>query len=84
MKPWLVYTVARLLLFVVPLLVLLLLQIEGWQAAIIAAVISLCVSYIFMGRLRAGVVEAARKRADGTDDAAGARIRSSDEAAEDY
>ena len=45
---WLVFTVLRVLLFAVPFVVLSLLGIEGWLAALLAAVIGLCLSYIFL------------------------------------
>ena len=55
MKPWLAYTLLRLGLFAGVLAILLLLGIEWWLAAIVAAVIGLCVSYIFFGKLRDAV-----------------------------
>jgi hypothetical protein len=51
-KPWLIYSLARLGVFVVALVGLLLLGIEPWIAAVIAAVAGLCIAYIFLGRLR--------------------------------
>ena len=45
---WLVFTVLRVLMFAVPFVILLLLGIEGWLAALLAAVIGLCLSYIFL------------------------------------
>ena len=45
---WLVFTVLRVLTFTVPFVILLLLGIEGWLAALLAAVIGLCLSYIFL------------------------------------
>ncbi|WP_104162840.1 DUF4229 domain-containing protein [Cryobacterium sp. N22] len=45
---WLVFTVLRVLMFAVPFVVLSLLGIEGWLAALLAAVIGLCLSYIFL------------------------------------
>ncbi|MGL4339786.1 MAG: DUF4229 domain-containing protein [Rhodoglobus sp.] len=55
MKPWLSYSLARVGLFVVVLSALMLLGVPGWLGAIIAAVISLCLSYLFLGRLRDAV-----------------------------
>ena len=49
---WLLFTVLRVLMFVVPFVILLALGIEGWLAAVIAAVIGLCLSYIFLRRPR--------------------------------
>jgi L-lactate permease len=52
------YTVLRLLAFVVPLLLLVFLTgLQPWIAAIIAAVIGLCVSYIFLRRPRETVAQ---------------------------
>ena len=45
---WLLFTVLRVLMFVVPFAVLLALGIEGWLAAVLAAIIGLCLSYIFL------------------------------------
>jgi len=45
---WLVFTVLRVLMFAVPFVILLVLGIEGWLAALLAAVIGLCLSYIFL------------------------------------
>lgn len=49
---WLPYTLLRLVSFIVPLAVLLLLGVEGWISAVVAALIGLCVSYIFFARAR--------------------------------
>ncbi len=46
------YTLIRLGLFAVVLVVLLLLQITPWLAAVIAALISLCISIIFLRKPR--------------------------------
>ena len=45
---WLSYSVYRILLFAVPLAVLLMLSIVWWVSAIVAALIGLCLSYIFL------------------------------------
>lgn len=45
---WLTYSVLRLLLFAIPLAVLLLVGIVWWFAVIAAALIGLCLSYIFL------------------------------------
>jgi hypothetical protein len=43
------YTVLRLLAFIVPLALLLLLTpLQGWVSAVVAAIVGLCVSYIFL------------------------------------
>ncbi|WP_116281520.1 DUF4229 domain-containing protein [Subtercola boreus] len=61
-RTWLVYTLIRLGIFVVVLVVLLLTQMTPWIAAALAAVISLCASYIFLRKpreeLAAGLYEA--------------------------
>ena len=53
--PVVYYTVLRLLTFAVPLTVLLLLGIEPWIATVLAALIGLSVSYIFLQRPRHAV-----------------------------
>lgn len=45
---WVLYTVYRILLFAVPLALLLILRVEPWLSALLAAVIGLCLSYIFL------------------------------------
>ena len=52
---WLTYTVLRLLVFAVPLAVLLLLGVVWWASVIAAALIGLCLSYIFLSRPRNAV-----------------------------
>ena len=62
---WVYYSVIRVLLFVVPLAVLLALRIEPWLAALFAAIIGLCVSYLLLRRPREGLAHnlyAARHR----------------------
>jgi hypothetical protein len=49
---WLTYTLLRLAFFVVPFVVLLLFNISWWIAVIIAALIGLSASYIFLARFR--------------------------------
>jgi hypothetical protein len=49
---WLPFTLLRLASFIVPLVVLLSLGVEGWISSLAAAVIGLCVSYIFFARAR--------------------------------
>ncbi|MET4640022.1 DUF4229 domain-containing protein [Mycetocola sp. 2940] len=53
--PVVTYSVLRLLTFAVPLTVLLLLGIEPWIATILAALIGLSVSYIFLRTPREAV-----------------------------
>ncbi|RFA23646.1 DUF4229 domain-containing protein [Subtercola boreus] len=47
-RTWVFYTLIRLGIFAVALAVLLLTQMTPWIAAVLAAVISLCASYIFL------------------------------------
>ena len=78
MKPWLQYALIRVGVFAVVFAILFLLRPDFWWAwAIGAAVISLCVGYIFFGGLRARMAEdlAARRAAPVTP--------SADELAED-
>lgn len=49
---WVYYTMYRVLMFVVPLTILLLLGLEGWLATLLAALIGLCLSYIFLRKPR--------------------------------
>jgi L-lactate permease len=51
-RTWLVYTLIRLGLFAGVLILLLVLQITPWLAAVIAALISLCISIIFLRKPR--------------------------------
>lgn len=46
-RPWILYSILRIGIFVVVLTALLLVGIEPWLSAIIAAVVGLCVTYIF-------------------------------------
>ena len=59
------YSVIRVTLFVAVLAALILAGIEGWLAAIIAAIIGLCVSYLFLGRQRDAVALAVHERRSG-------------------
>jgi hypothetical protein len=52
---WITYTVLRLLVFAVPLVILLLVGVVWWLAVIAAALIGLCLSYIFLSRPRNAV-----------------------------
>jgi heme O synthase-like polyprenyltransferase len=45
---WLTFTVLRVLMFVVPFVLLLVMGFAGWFAAVVAAVVGLCLSYIFL------------------------------------
>lgn len=52
---WVTYTVLRLLVFIVPLAILLLLGVEAWISVVAAALIGLCLSYILLRRPRDAV-----------------------------
>ena len=53
--PWLFYSVMRVLMFAVPLAILLSLGLWPWASAVIAALLGLCLSYLFLGRSRESV-----------------------------
>jgi hypothetical protein len=74
MPSWLVYTGLRLAIFGGTFALLYLLGIEWWIAAVAAAIIGLCVSYLALGGLRARVAESlaaarAKPRSSPDDDA---------------
>lgn len=70
MKPWVLYSLVRVGIFAVTFGLLFALGIEWWLAAIIAAVIGLCVAYIFFGKLRDAVaLDIAARRARPAGDA---------------
>jgi mannitol-specific phosphotransferase system IIBC component len=73
---WVLYTVYRILAFAVPLAILLLLGIEPWLAALLAAIIGFCLSYIL---LRTRREEVARDLYAATQRAKKAPVRSDDE-----
>lgn len=55
-KPWVQYSLIRLGVFAIAFTVLMITgQIVFWLAAIIAAIISWCVAYVFFGKLRDAV-----------------------------
>jgi hypothetical protein len=65
MRPWIAYTLVRVGLFAVLFAVLFVLGLEWWLAAIIAAALGFCISYIFFRRLRERVaLDLAAARAD--------------------
>lgn len=53
--PWLYYSVLRVLMFAVPLAILLAMGFWPWAAAVIAALLGLCLSYLFLGTSRESV-----------------------------
>ena len=56
-RVWLVYSLLRVALFAVPFALLMVANIPWYWAAIVAAIISLCASYIFLGRQRQAMAE---------------------------
>ncbi len=54
-RQWISYSLLRLGIFAAVLIVLLVLQIEPWIAALVAAVVGLCVAYIFFRPQREAV-----------------------------
>jgi len=54
-KPWIAYSLVRVGVFALAFALLMLAQVEWWLAALIAAIIGLCVGYIFFGKLRDAV-----------------------------
>lgn len=62
MKPWLLYTLARLGIFVAALLVLLVIGVPWYWATIIAALVGLLVSYIALPGLRHAVASSIAER----------------------
>lgn len=57
LPPIIAYTVLRLLLFVLPFVALLLLQVTWWIALVAASVIGLCLSYIMLAKPRHAVAQ---------------------------
>jgi hypothetical protein len=85
---WVYFSVLRVLMFVVPLAALLVLGIEPWVATLLAAVIGLCLSYIFLRKPRESVamgLYAARNQAARNPAARnhGAAAAASDDSTED-
>ena len=75
MRDVVLFSIARVLVFLLPFAVLAAIGLELWVAALIAAAIGLCVSYIFLAPLRHRVAERlaasrAAKPAPGADEAA--------------
>jgi hypothetical protein len=76
---WLVFTVLRVLMFVVPFVLLLVLGFEGWLAALLSAVIGLCLSYIFLRTPRETVARGLYEARHRDKDAAVDRASASDQ-----
>jgi L-lactate permease len=49
---WLIYTVLRLVFFIVPFVILWFLGFQPWIAAVVAAVVALSLSIIVLGKFR--------------------------------
>ena len=70
MKPWVAYSLLRVGVFVVAFAALMLANVPWWLSALIAAIIGLCVGYIFFGGLRDRVaLDIAERRARPAGDA---------------
>ena len=54
---WIWFSLMRLAAFAIPLVIMLLLGVAPWLAALLAAIIGLCVSYIFFARTRNALSE---------------------------
>lgn len=66
MRAVLLFTVLRVLAFAVPFGILYALGLEWWIAALVAAAVGFCVSYVFLRRQREQVaVQLAEARANG-------------------
>lgn len=55
---WFWFSLMRIAAFAIPLVVMLFLGIEPWIAAVLAAVIGLCISYIFFAPTRNSLSQA--------------------------
>jgi hypothetical protein len=84
-RTWLVYTLIRLGIFAAVLALLLLLGITPWISAVLAAIISLCISIIVLRRPRDEVSKSLYRARESKEAAsrAGDLPRSDDELAED-
>ena len=51
-RDWVIFSIVRVLVFAVPLGILMAIGFEWWIAALIAAAVGFCVSYIFLRPLR--------------------------------
>lgn len=51
-RAWVIYSVVRVLVFAAPLGILMAIGFEWWIAALIAAAVGFCLSYIFLRPLR--------------------------------
>jgi len=69
-KPWIAYSLVRVGVFAAVFAALMLFNVTWWLSAVIAAVVGLCVAYIFFGKLRDAVaLDIAERRAKPAGDA---------------
>jgi hypothetical protein len=54
-KPWVAYSLVRIAVFAVAFAILMVISLQWYVSAVVAAVIGLCVAYIFFGKLRNAV-----------------------------
>jgi uncharacterized membrane-anchored protein YhcB (DUF1043 family) len=55
---WFWFSLMRIAVFAIPLIVMLFLGIEPWIAALLAAIVGLCISYIFFAPTRNSLSQA--------------------------
>ena len=69
-KPWVAYSLVRVGVFALAFAALMFANVPWWLSAIIAAIIGLCVGYVFFGKLRDAVaIDIAQRRARPAGDA---------------
>ena len=78
MRPWIKYTLIRLGIFVVALVILLVVGVNPYLSAIVAAVAGFVLSYVFFRKLRGQVAEELARRNETPEP-----IRNADTEAED-
>ena len=70
MKPWVAYSLVRLGVFALVFAILMVASVPWWLSALIAAIVGLCIGYIFFGKLRNEVaLDIARRRSRPAGDA---------------
>ena len=70
MKPWVAYSLVRIAVFAVAFAILMVIGLQWYVSAVVAAVIGLCVAYIFFGKLRNAVaLDIVARRANTAKDA---------------
>jgi len=84
MKPWVKYSLVRIGVFALAFGAMLAVGVIWWLAAILAAVISLCIAYIFFRAMRdAMTADLAKRRANPAEADADADAEDTAEGAED-